>query len=55
MEYKLIFTTEYNSDGNIDRDKSSLVASGYTQTYGIDYTETFAPVAKLNTARVLIS
>ena len=32
-----------------------LVAKGYTQTYGIDYTDTFAHVAKINTVRVLLS
>ncbi|KAL0667809.1 hypothetical protein Bca4012_030513 [Brassica carinata] len=50
-----IFTIKYNADGTVERRKTRLVARGFTQTYGEDYLDTFAPVAKLHTIRIILS
>ena len=51
---KWIFNAQYKPDGSIDRYKARLVAKGFTQTYGLNYQETFALVAKLNIVHVLL-
>ena len=55
VDFKWIFTLKYKADGSLERHKARLVTKRYTQTYGVDYQETFAPIAKMNTGIILLS
>jgi transposase InsO family protein len=52
---KWVYATKRDAAGNVVKHKARLVAKGYSQRYGIDYEETYAPVCRIGSIRVLIA
>jgi len=52
---KWVFKVKKDPDGNIVKHKARLVAKGYAQRQGVDFDEVFAPVARIETVRVLLA
>ena len=52
---KWVYKVKTGADGSVERYRARLVAQGFTQKYGFDYDETFCPVVRLESLRVLVA
>jgi hypothetical protein len=52
---KWVYKTKLNAKGEVEKYKAILVAQGFSQQLGIDYNETFSPVARIDTVRMVLA
>lgn len=52
---KWVYKTKLKENGEVDKFKARLVAKGYVQQQGVDYTEVYAPVARMDTVRMIVA
>ena len=55
VDSRWVFRIKKNAAGEIDKYKASLVAKGFTQIYGVNYYETYVPIARLTSFRLLLA